>query len=191
MPQQTFGGSVLVEETTAEVLADLWEPPVMEDGRYIHESSPPGKYTGSPAITMNVYGKGKAVFLNNNIFGAYYLRPQWNLKNMFRNLLNEVIAEKLIEIEAPSNVEVVLSEKGGAKQVHLVNHYRDKSIGNSNTIVENVLPVHNINIKVKAGERAGSVKLMPENEKLDFEYNKGYVSFMIPKLHIYSIAVIK
>jgi beta-galactosidase GanA len=190
MPQQAFGECVLIKETTAEVLADLWEPLLMEDGRYIHQSSPPGKYTGSPAITVNTYGKGKGVFLSNDIFGAYYLRPQWNLKNLFRNLLNDVIPEKLVEMDAPSNVEVVLAEKGNSKQVHLVNHYRDKALGDSYTIVENVLPVYDIKIKVKADQRPGSVELMPEGEKLKFDYDNGCVGFTVPKLHIYSIAVI-
>jgi hypothetical protein len=162
----------------------------MEDGRYIHQSSPQGKYTGSPAITVNSYGMGKAIFLSNDIFGAYYLRPQWNLKNIFRNLLNTYIPEKLIEIEAPSNVEVVLAEKEGKKQVHLVNHFRDKSLGNSNTIVENVLPVYDIGVKVKVDHKPGSVELMPEKAHLSFEFDEGYVSFVIPKLHIYSIAVV-
>jgi hypothetical protein len=191
MPHQAFGECVLVKETSAKVLADLWEPLLLEDGRYIHQSSPQGKYTGSPAITVNTFGEGKAVFLSNDIFGAYYIRPQWNLKNIFRNLLNEVIPEKLVEVEAPSNVEVVLAEKDGAKQVHLVNHYRDKSIGNSNTIVENVLPVYDIKVRIRADQRPGSVELMPGKEDLSFEYNSGYVSFVIPKLHIYSIAVIE
>jgi hypothetical protein len=191
IPQQAFGECVLIKETTAEVLANLWEPLMMEDGRYIHESSPPGKYSGSPAITVNKYGKGKAVFLSNDIFGAYYLRPQWNLKNIFRNLLNEVIPEKLIEIHGPGNVEVVLAEKDGAKQVHLVNHYRDKTIGDSYSIAENVLPVYDIKIKIKAEQVPGSVVLIPERENLNFKYENGYVSFTIPKLHIYTIAVIK
>jgi hypothetical protein len=190
MPQQAFGECVLVKENTAEVLADLWEPLLMEDGRYIHESSPPGKYTGSPAITVNEYGKGQAVFLSNDIFGAYYIRPQWNLKNMFRNLLNDVIPEKLIEVNAPSNIEVVLSEKGDSKQVHLVNHYRDKSLGESYTIVEHILPVYNIDINVKSDQRPKSVELIPGRIALNFEYENGQVSFTIPELHIYSIAVI-
>jgi hypothetical protein len=191
MPQQAFGECVLIKKTTAKVLADLWEPLLMEDGRYIHASSPPGKYTGGPAITVNAYGKGKAVFLSNDIFSAYYLRPQWNLKNLFRNLLHDIIPEKLVEMDAPSNIEVVLAEKGNSKQVHLVNHYRDKNLGDSYTIVENVLPVYDIGIKVKTDQRPGSITLMPEGKKLKFEYNNGYVGFTVPKLHIYSIAVIQ
>ena len=72
-----------------------------------------------------------------------------------------------------------------------MNHYRDKSLGDSYTIVENVLPVYDIKIRVKADQKPGSVELMPEGEKLKFEYNNGYVDFTIPKLHIYSIAFIQ
>ncbi|MFC2123591.1 beta-galactosidase trimerization domain-containing protein [Bacteroidota bacterium] len=191
MPQQSFGESVLFKPTKSKVLADLWEPLVMDDGRYVHSSSPQGKYTGSPAITINEYGKGKAIFLGNDIFQAYSKRPQWNLKNMFRNLLNMTIEDKLIEMDAPSSVEVILAEKGSTKQVHLVNHYREKSSWERINIAEHVLPIYDIGVKVKTERKPGSVKLMPEGTALDFKFENEQVSFTVPKLHIYSIVCIE
>ncbi len=191
MPQQTYGDCALLEATSAEVLADLREPLLMEDGNYVHRSSPPGKYTGHPAITLNRYGQGHAVFLGNDIFEAVMEYPQWNLTNMFRNLLNMTISEKLVEVNAPSVVEVVLTEKDGSRQVHLVNHFREKSARGTNKISEHVLPVYNIGVRVKTDKKPGSVTLMPGNQPLDFEYDGGTTGFTVPYLHIHSIAVIE
>jgi hypothetical protein len=191
MAQQAYGECALMHTGSARVLADLWEPLLMKDGRYIHLSSPPGRNTGHPAITLNRYGEGKAAFLSNDIFYAYAHRSQWNLKNLFRNLITIVNPEKLVEMEAPGNVELVLAEKGSIMQVHLVNHYREKSLGEAIKITEKVLPVYNIGIKVKFDSEPDSVIQQPEGVKLDWDYTDGYISFRIPRLEIYSIIVIR
>ncbi len=191
MAQQAYGECVLIEAGSARVLADLWEPLLMKDGRYVHMSSPPGKYTGHPAITLNQYGKGQAVFLSNDIFYAYAHRSQWNLKNLFKNILVMINPEKLIEVEAPGMVEVVLTAKDHMTQVHLVNHYKEKALEGAIAIAENILPVYNIDIKVKKESEPASVRLQPDGTKLDWSYQDGYVSFRLPKLEIYSIIEIR
>jgi len=191
MAQQAYGQCALIGTTSAQVLADLWEPLLMKDGRYIHLSSPPGQYTGHPAITLNLYGKGRAVFLSNDIFYAYAHRSQWNLKNLFKNLLIIADPERLIEMDAPGVVEVVLAKKDNSTQVHLVNHYREKALGVANTIVEHVLPVTGIDIKVRMDTTPASVIQQPEGIKLKWKYSDGYVSFQVTNLEIYSIVVIE
>ena len=191
MPQQVYGECSLISASSALVMADLWEPLLMKDGRYVHLSSPQGKYTGHPAITLNSFGKGKAAFLSNDIFYAYSHRSQWNLKNIFKNLMIIVDPDRLIEMDAPGVVEVVLAKKDKSIQVHLVNHYRENAIGDAINIVEHVLPVYDIGIKVKKGSIPKSVILQPEGLSLEWKYSDEYVSFRVPKLDIYSIVVIE
>ena len=191
MPQQVFGEVVYVKPAGAKTIAELWDVYLREDGGYLLSSSPPGKSTGYPSITINEFGKGKAAFLSQDIFTAYNKRIQWNLKNVFRNLVNMVLPEKLIEIEAPGMVEVVLNKKGNDLQVNLVNHYREKSLGEAISIAEKVIPVYNIKVKVKVEKMPKSLTLIPGKRKLDWEMKDGYVVFTVPTLHIYSIIVIE
>lgn len=191
MAQQAYGDCALIEADSARVLADLWEPLLMKDGRYVHLSSPPGRYTGHPAITHNQYGKGQAVFLSNDIFYAYAHRSQWNLKNLFRNILNMINPEKLIEVEAPGMVEVVLTRNGPVTQVHLVNHYREKALDGAISLVEKVVPVYDIRLRVRKASEPDSVILQPDGTVLDWSYREGYVTFRIPELEIYSIIEIR
>lgn len=191
MAQQAYGDCALMEAGSARVLADLWEPLLMKDGRYVHLSSPPGKYTGHPAVTLNQYGRGQAVFLSNDIFYAYAHRSQWNLKNLFGNILTMIDPEKLIEVEAPGMVEVVLNGKGPVTQVHLVNHYREKALDGAITLVEKIVPVYDIGVKFKRESEPVSVILQPGGVQLDWNYREGYVTFRIPELEIYSIIEIR
>ncbi len=191
MPQQAFGDVVYVTPEGAQTLAELWDLYLRGDGKYLLSSSPPGKPTGHPAVTIHEFGKGKAAYIAQDIFTAYTQRIQWNLKNVLRNLINMSIPEKLIETDAPGMVEVVLNQKGKDLHVNLVNHYREKSLGEAISITENVIPVHNIQVKVKVERKPKSVMLVPEKKKLDWKMEDGYVVFTVPELHIYSIAVIE
>lgn len=191
MPQQVYGEVTYVKPAGARLLAELWDVYLRGDGNYLLSSSPAGKNTGYPAITVNEFGKGKAAYLAQDIFTAYSERSQWNLKNVFRNLLDMVIHEKLIETNAPSMVEIVLNKKGKDLQVNMVNHYREKSLGEAISITEKVIPIHNIQVKLKVEGKPKSVMLVPEKKKLDWKMNDEYLIFTVPELHINSIAVIE
>jgi len=126
-------------------------------------------------------------------------RNQWNLKNVLKNLINILLPEKLIEIDAPSAVEVVLTRKENNILVHLINHNGEKpldsdisrSVGNKITITENIIPIHNIGVRVKADNSPKSVKLMPEDIDLSWKIQENIVSITVPKLDIYSIVVLE
>ncbi len=193
MPHQVWGEFAYVQNTSAEKLADLWDVYLRKDGEYYQSgSSPVGKNTGYPSITINQFGKGKAVYISGDIFGAYTVRNNWNLKNLFRNLVNMVLPETLITIDAPDNVEVVLKKQENRTLVHLINHNGERSYNQTIEYTENIIPVFNIGVKVKVDTLPSSVKLMPENQDLAWnESEDGLISINVPKLEIYSIVVIE
>lgn len=191
MPQQVFGEFTLVKPTTALALADFWDIYLRGDGEFLLSSSPPGKYTGRPAITVNQFGKGKAAYICGDIFGAYIERNQWNLKNLLKNIINIVVPEKLVEIEAPDVVEVVLTKKRNKPLIHLINHSGERPLGENIAFTEDIIPVYDIIARVKFDGLPKSVKLMPENKELHWYVQEGKVTIKIPELKIYSIVVIE
>ncbi len=193
MPHQVWGEFTYVQPTTAEKLADLWDVYIRRDGEYYQGgSSPIGKNTGYPSITVNRFGKGKAVYISGDIFGAYTVRNNWNLKNMFGNLVDMVLPETLIRIDAPDNVEVVLKKQDKRTLVHLINHYGERSFNNTIAYTENIIPIFNIDVRIKVNTQPSSVKLMPENQNLTWvTMDDGVISISVPKLDIYSIVVIE
>ena len=55
-----------------------------------------------------------------------------------------------------------------------------------------IIPVFNIDVKVKVDTPPSSVKLMPENQDLAWNtMDDGAISIRVPKLDIYSIVVIE
>lgn len=192
MPHQVWGDFTYVKTTTAVKVADLWDVYLRRDGEYYQSgSSPIGKNTGYPAITVNRYGKGLAAYISGDIFTSCTVRNNWNLKNMFGNLVEMVLPETLIAIDAPDNVEVVLKKQDKKTMVHLINHYGERSMSNTIAYTENIIPIFNIGIRVKLNAPPSSVKLMPENQVLSWiQLNDNTISFTVPKLNVYSIVVI-
>jgi hypothetical protein len=192
-PHQVWGEFTYVQATTAEKLADLWDVYIRRDGAYYQGgSSPIGQNTGYPSITLNRFGKGKAVYIAGDIFGSYTVRNNWNLKNIFGNLVDMVISEALITLDAPGNVEVVLKKQEDRTMVHLINHVGERSMKGTIAYTENIIPIFNIGVRVKVHTPPSSVILMPENQELAWEtLADGKISISVPKLDIHSIIVIE
>lgn len=193
MPHQVWGDFVYVKPENAQTLADLWDVYLRNDGEYYQGgSSPPGKNTGYPAVTVNTYGKGKAVYMAGDIFSSYATRNNWNLKNLFGNLVEQVLPEKLVSIEPTGEVEVVLKKQQNKTQIHLINHWGERAFNNTIAYTESINPVHNIKIHVKVEKRPDAVKLMPENKDLKWELSAdNTLTVNVPELNIYSIIVVE
>ncbi len=192
MPHQAWGTFVYAEPVTAESIAELWDIYLMEDGKLLLTSSPPGKNTGYPGVTLNRFGKGRAAYISGDIFAAYAFRNQWNLKNMFGNLINAVIEDKVIELDAPNMVEVVLTEQRGRQLVHLVNHNGERVLGETIAMTEDIIPIRDIKVTLRVERMPEVVRQMPEDRRLVWKkMDENHITISVPDLDIYSIVTVQ
>jgi hypothetical protein len=89
-----------VNRTTAEEVMHYRLPLFVEDLQhdmwYNWAAPPPGPENGGPAVTLNHFGKGRALYLGVPIFWAVKGRPEWILKwlpEVIRQLTPHPIAE--------------------------------------------------------------------------------------------------
>lgn len=76
-----------------------------------------------PAIILNEYGKGKVAFIPFRLDASYASNCMLGEQRMLiRNLVRELTPESVIEIEAPLNIEAVVTkdEKGNRFLVHFI-----------------------------------------------------------------------
>jgi hypothetical protein len=197
MPIQVFGSFACARSEGAETLARLRGIYLRGDGHYLLNSSPPGEDTGYPAITLNRFGQGRAAYICGNVFFGYLMDSEWNLKHIIRNLLNLVLPEKLVEIEGPNRVEVVLTQRGRERMVHLINQDGDRPLAGSHPrayaicITEQILPIFDIGVKVKYAGRPRQVTLEPGGRSLEWRAENGMVSFRVPRLDIHACVLIR
>jgi len=58
-------------------------------------------------------------------------------------------------------------------------------------VIEDVIPICNINLKVRVDGSPSRCYLVPEKKEVNFVYNNGYVEFTVPEVNGYQMVVIE
>lgn len=171
------GGEIL-----ATVVAPLWAGPPGLQG-------PPGEDTQIPAIVVNRRGKGTVVWMNGEVFSAYFRKNNPQLKGLVRGLIDLVLPERILHVQAPPCVETTLFRQRERWIVHLVNCHAEKAT-HGPWYAEVIPPIRNIPVRVRFAGTPQSVTQEPDKHPLPFRTRGGYVEFVVPELAIHTMAVI-
>ncbi|HEY3454159.1 MAG TPA: alpha-amylase family protein [Bryobacteraceae bacterium] len=128
-----------------------------------------GKPAG-PGVTINQFGKGRAIYASAHLFEAYFQDDTAALGKLAAWMLEQVYprtARSLVLENAPLNIEAVYTTQGRARFVHLVSYSHDRRIS----------AVHGIRVRLRCGTRPRQVALAPENKSIAFEWRDGWLSF--------------
>ena len=117
-----FAGSeskvALSARSTTEVLCTRGRLDAVNDLRDFH---PDKKYdTGAPAVTVNRFGEGEAIYVSGDVGAAYAHNPHLPLKQLVSALVRRARAP--LEVEAPQAIEVTAATgENGEMTIHLLN----------------------------------------------------------------------
>ncbi|MCW5977867.1 MAG: beta-galactosidase trimerization domain-containing protein [Bryobacteraceae bacterium] len=171
MDVQLTGGYTRVETTTARTLAPLVEG---EGPKQAPAVEPAG-----PGITLNRYGKGRAIYCAAPLFSAYYAHGPAMLRKLALWMLDVVhpaTARSIVLDKAPPSVEVFFNERGQDRFVHLVNYAGDKREGGPSQSQERAR-VHGVRVRARTPARPSSVAGVPAGRAVAFEWREGWVTF--------------
>ncbi len=186
----------LARPTAAEVvtLARLRRCYLRADGEYLLRWSPVGEDTGCPGITLRPVGRGWAAYVAGDVFRAYQVKNQWQVKPLLANLLNAAIAEPLVRVEAPAWLDVVpmrqrLADGRQRLLIHLVNEHGDRPCDGGFKCVEQILPVRDVTVRVRCGAPA-AVSLEPGGATAKCSYADGRLTVSVPQVDIFTTIAI-
>jgi hypothetical protein len=194
MPLLLQGNSLKVRrgETTRE-LAHIINPltETVTERHVSHQHAPPGGKSGFPAITLNQFGKGKCVYIAVPIFNAFWEKNHWYLREVFNNVLSLLVNEKIIEIDGPLSLEVVLSRQRERILLNLLYSHAERRTKGTMT-VEDIPAV--ADVKVKLSKKVISphkIYTIPGKNEINWTESKGAVSFTVPEFRIHTIVVLE
>ena len=190
MPLLVNSPFTLVKPTSAETMCTFINP--LDENPFPGGIPPPGEPSGYPAITINQFGKGKAIYIATDLFREYWVRDTPDLRKLAAKCIDLVTPQKVIEIEAPPSVEVSLFQQRNNKIVHLLNYHaekRDTSAGIPN--IEFLPVLTKIRVSLGISEKPKKITQMPEGRTLEWTMRKGRVNFTVPQLHIHSVIFIE
>jgi len=186
-PILVHGNFCKVKATGADVLAASvipWGTDLTRE-RFGWGFAPPGKDKAGPAILLNSFGKGKAIYVAADVFGSFGHRHTPALARLLTSLLRVLDANPLVAHDGGPQIEVAVTVKGKNTYVHLINQRNERVIAGWPTC--DVVPeLRDVTVRIRRAEAPKSVSLVPKGTKLDFRYEDGTVEVMIPVLKVHA-----
>jgi len=174
-------GTAVAADPDATVLAQI--TPSLFDRTYRHFCSHRQTPSSGESAGAAIVRAGNAIYFSSPIFTQYYhLAPQW-CRTLFLNALEMILPQPLVRHSGPSTLELAYNDQPARSRavLHLL-HYIPIRRSNID-IIEDVIPVYNIPVSVRADKNIASVKLAPSGEAVDFETVDDRINFTVAEIN--------
>jgi hypothetical protein len=132
-----------------------------------------------PAVVQN----NSVVYFSHPVFSQYQTKaPRW-CKQLVANALARLLPKPLVRVEAPTSTIVTLNAQPQHNRwvLHVL-YYVPERRCDEYDVIEDVAPLYNVPVAVRADEAVKSVTLVPQREAVEFAVEDGYVTFVVPEI---------
>jgi len=154
-----------------------------------HQHTPDEKDSPYQGVLSN----GRVAYFSHPIFTSYRDLGQPLYRDLVRDALQTLLPSPRIEAQLPSAARVALTHQSAHNRavLHLLfatpqKRGADQSHwgGGETTVelIEDLVPLHNVSVKVRLDSPAKSVRLAPEGDALPFTPDGDAVSFVVPRV---------
>ena len=174
-------GMEIATDTGAEVLADTIAS--YFDRTYDHFCSHRQTPSSGKVVHPAVAQQGHVVYFSHPVFSQYQTKaPRW-CKQLVANALARLLPEPLVRVTAPTSTIVTLNEQAqhNRQVLHLL-YYVPERRCDAYDVIEDVVPLYNVPVAVRADKPVQRVTLVPQSELVDFTVDNGYVTFTVPEI---------
>ena len=174
-------GLKVAARKSAKVLAETKLPYFNRTWEHFcsHRHTPSAHKRGDSAIVR----KGNCIYFMHPIFTEYADDvPRW-CKQLMLNAIDMLLPDPLVRHDGPSTVVATLNRQKAQKRsvLHLL-HYIPERRGQHFDVIEDIIPLQDLAVSVKAPGKVKSVRCVPEDVAIDFTINVGRVEFTLPML---------
>ena len=152
-----------------------------------HQYTPFEQDSGEPVVIEH----GSVVYIARPLFREYAISAKRVHKQVIGNSLARLLPSPRVgDNNLPSTAVVTVRQKEHDLIVHLL-HYVHQRRGRGLDVIEDVLPLVDIEISVRAENQPQEVMLVPEMQLVDWSWQDGYVHLRIPRVNGYQIVCMK
>ncbi len=153
-----------------------------------HQHAPNNPDVKKCAITMGKDG----IYICSMMFREYAQVGEISAKEIVRYAVDRILGDrKTLKTNLYAQGIVTLMDQKVKNR--LVNHLLyavPVKRGSGIEVIEDIVPVYNIEVQIRLDKKPKRVYLAPENEDIDFTYNNGVVSYSVPKVYNHTMVVI-
>ena len=183
-------GSAVEAEPGATVLADSIAPYFNRTWQHYcsHRHAPSSGKVYGPAIVQS----GRTIYFAQPLFAQYQQNaPRW-CRTLLKAALDRLLPEPTLRTKAPPTLITTVTRQASERRqlVHLL-HYLPVRTSAEMDIVDEVVPLHQVELSVRVVQPVSSVRCVPEGTALSFQQAAERVSFTVPVVNGYQIVEIK
>jgi hypothetical protein len=149
-----------------------------------HRQTPPDRVTEYAAITR----KGRCAFIASPIFTAYRRYGNRVYRQLVERCLEALVPERLVRTDTPSTAQVTLLRQEGRHVCHLLSYVAERRTPDID-IIEDVVPLRDVQLSVAVGERPKRVYLAPQGTELEWQFQDGRASVVVPEVRGHQMVV--
>ena len=189
-PFLIYESGVTTNITDGEILAAAWKPYFNRTyGKFCsHRNTPYEGDAGWPSVIR----KGNIIHIAQPIFRVYDDQGMQLHRDLVKNCIDLLYDDPLLQVSLPSCGRVNVTRQpheGNRLILHLM--YANPIKRGDTEVIEDIIPLYDIAVSLKADRDISRVYLAPENEDLEFAVADGRVSFTVPKVEMNQIVVIE
>jgi hypothetical protein len=138
---------------------------------------------GGEATYPGAVRTGNCIYLMHPIFTQYcQWAPLW-CKQLVAGALELLLPDPLVQATAPSATLMTLNDQPAEKRLVLhALYYVPERRARELDVIEEVVPIFDIPVSLKASRAVTGVRLVPQGESLPFTEAQGRVEFVIPRI---------
>lgn len=177
------GGIELTAKVGTQVLGEVWNPYFNRNWEHFssHAQTPAEKPAGYPGAVMN----GSVAMIGYPIFTMYRQHGNRFYKQLVQNIIEQLVpkADWLVRSNLPVSADITLNRQPDQDRyiLHLL-HYPHTRKCEAIDVIEDVLPLYDIQLQVKLPQGYELVKTAPEGEAVKAERCGEYLHISLPKM---------
>ncbi|MYC93874.1 MAG: beta-galactosidase [Caldilineaceae bacterium SB0661_bin_32] len=144
-----------------------------------HRQTPSSGELGAPAAART----GDVIYFAHPIFRQYHRNaPHW-CKQLLLNALDMLLPDPILRHGGPTGMLTALNEQNDQARLvlHLL-HYVPERRGQDFDVIEDVLPLYDVDVSLKLPGQVAGVRCVPDGEALAFSEAQGRLNFTVPKV---------
>ena len=150
-----------------------------------HQHTPNSCEYGGAGMTEGKDG----IYIAWNIFADYAQSGELHLKQMAIFALDRLLdTAKTLKTNLPAQGIVTLMKQSDRLICHLL-YASPVKRGNGIEVIEDILPIYNVELAIKTDKKINKVYLAPQKEDIDFTYENGYISVKLDKIECHQMVV--
>ncbi|MBR2957070.1 MAG: beta-galactosidase, partial [Clostridia bacterium] len=137
--------------------------------------------------------KDNVAYISWDIFTAYAEHGHLCFKELFSYVTDRMLGkEKTVSVTMPDRGVVTLArqKKESRSILHLLFAHTTVR-GEDTEVIEDTVPLYNVECAVKCTEKPVKVYLAPSGEEIHFTFDNGEVKFTVPKVDIHQMVVLE